>query len=41
MSFENTVFIRAVKLGHILALVSGSLGLRATTMAAFLENARR
>jgi len=40
MSFSNTVFIRAVKLGHILALASGALGSRATTMAAYLEEAR-
>jgi hypothetical protein len=40
MSFSNTVFLRAKKLGHIVALASGALGSRATTMAAYLEDAR-
>ena len=38
--FSNTVFIRAVKIGHILALVSGALGLRATTVAAYIEDGK-
>jgi hypothetical protein len=40
MSFSNTVFVRAVRIGHILALVSGALGLRATTVAAYIEDGR-
>jgi hypothetical protein len=40
MSFDNTVFIRAVIFGHILAIVSGAIGLHLTTMVAFLENTR-
>jgi DNA-binding NarL/FixJ family response regulator len=37
---EPGMSVVAVKLGHILALASGALRSRATTMAAYLEDAR-